>query len=290
MKMDRAKSNRPAATCNPKSATYYADLHKAKFITDAQLAAAQTGNRSDIDAADAKALEDGIAKSLSLIKTFTAEHPLTQKQSKAVNSRELVSTEDLHNGQRAKDRLLKQNYLAKGYEFKDSKVRDHNCLITSILQHAKKDYGQNHQKLAQEYRDKLNAHLQKDMTSAQKEKFLKNDLLDRSSTDWLVKEVANDPCLKNRDLTVEFWIADDKGEPVRLTYGKGKTKVIIFNSTDHFEAVLPPSSTATAADPTTPKRKSAPVGKPEKQGQNADESLKFFYETPNPLINMIDTE
>jgi hypothetical protein len=290
MKMDRTKSNRPAATFNPKSTTYHAELHKAGFISDAQLAAVKSENRSNADAADAEALKKGVADSLSSIKTFTAEHPLTPKQSKAIHSRELVSTEELHNGQRAKDKLLKQNYLAKGYVFKDSKVRDHNCLITSILQHAKKDYGTNHQVLAQEYRDRLNTHLQQGMTSAQKEKFLKNDLLDAHHTDWLLKEMAKDPGFKNHNLTVELWVADDKGEPVPFTFGGGKTKVIIFNSTDHFEAVIPPSSSATTAGPTTAKRKSAPVGRPEKQSQNADKSLEFFYKTPNPLINMIDTE
>lgn len=285
--MDRAKSNRPAATFNPRSATYHDELHKAGFISDAQLAAVKSRNRSDADAADANALKAGIAESLSSLATFTADHPLTQKQSTAIRSVQQSSMERQHAEQREHDKLLKSNYAKKGYRFIDSKVADHNCLITSILQHATKDYGTNHQALAQEYRKKLNTHLQQNLTPAQKKKILKNDLLDRHHTDWLLKEIAKDPRFGNHDLTVEFWIANAEGEPTTLAYGGGKARVIIFNSTDHFEAVIPPSSSATAAAPAT--AKSAP-GKPEKQSQNTGEDLKFFYETPNPLKNMIDTD
>lgn len=287
--MDRANTNRPAVTLNPRSATYYAELHKAKFITDAQLAAAQSGNRSDVDAADAKALEEGIANSLSSISNFTAGHPLTQQQSKAIRSGGRVSSEDLHNQQRVCDNLLKAKYLNKGYEFKNSKVADHNCLITSILQHVKKDYGTNHQVLAQEYRDKLNTHLQQDLTPAQKIKFLGADLLDGHHTDWLLKEMAKDPRFRNHDLIVELWVADHTGEPERFTFGEGKTRVIIFNSTDHFEAVLPPSSSATSADSATTTRKNA-LGKPKARGHTVDKELAFFFATHDPLKKDIDTQ
>lgn len=281
--MDRANSNRPAATFNPRCATYHKDLHKAGFISDAQLAAAQSGNQSDADTADAQVL--------SLL-TFTAERPLTRKQSRAIHSGVQVSLEDLHNQQRGRDALLKAKYLEKGYRFENSKVANHNCLITSILQHAKKDFTTNHQVLAQEYRDKLNTHLQQNLTPAQTGKFLKNDLLDRNHADWLLKEMAKDPRFKNHDLTVELWVAGYEGEPVRFTFGEGKTSVIIFNSTDHYQAVIPPSPSASSSssDPSASSATATGIttsASTKKQAQNTDTGLDFFYATPDPLSQEI---
>jgi hypothetical protein len=278
MKMDRTNSNRPAATFNPSSATYYDDLHKAGFISGAQLAAAHSGDRSDADAADAQVL--------SLV-TFTAERPLTPKQSTAIHSGVHVSHEDRHTQQRGRDALLKAKYLKEGYQFANSKVADHNCLITSILQHVKKDFATNHQVLAQEYRKKLNSHLQQNLTPLLKKKFLKNDLLDAHHADWLLKEMAKDPRFKNHDLIVELWVADDKGEPVRFTFGEGKTRVIIFNSTDHYEAVVPPSPSAPRANSVVATRSSAPDST-KKHGQNADTGLEFFHATQDPLKQDLD--
>lgn len=235
--MDRTKAIR-----STKSPAYYDDLHKDGFISDAQLAAAKSGNRSDMDAADAQVLSLFI---------FTAARPLTQKQSSAIQSAAPVSSEDLHARQRKQDALLKKNYAAKGYRFVDSKVTDHNCLITSLLQHATNDYSKKHDNLAQKYRAKLNAHLQQDLTPRQKTRFLANDLLDAHHTDWLLKEMAKDRRFKCHDLAVELWVADHRGEPVRFTFGNGKNKVIAFNSTDHFEAVIPPSPSATTANSAT---------------------------------------
>jgi hypothetical protein len=277
--MDRANSNRPAATFNPSSATYHDDLRKAGFISDAQLAAAYSGDRSEADAADAQVLT---------LVTFTAERPLTRKQSSVIHSVAQVSVEDLHNQQRGRDALLKTKYLEKGYQFANNNVADHNCLITSILQHAKKDFTTNHQVLAQEYRDKLNTHLQQNLTPAQKGKFLKNDLLDRHHADWLLKEMAKDARFKNHDLIVELWVAGDKGEPVRFTFGEGKTSVIIFNSTDHYQAVVPPSPSASSANSATATRSSTPDNT-KKQAQNTEMELEFFYATPDPLNQEIAT-
>jgi hypothetical protein len=279
MKMDRANSNRPAATFNPSSATYHDDLHKAGFISDAQLAAAHSGDRSEADAA--------YVQVLSLL-TFAAERPLTRKQSKAIHSGPQVSIEDLHTRQRERDALLRAKYLAKGYRFENSRVADHNCLITSILQHVTKDFTTNHSTLAHEYREKLNNHLQRNLTPAQKKKFAKNDLLDAYHADWLLKELAKDPRFKNHDLIVELWVADDKGEPVRFTFGEGKTSVIIFNSTDHFEAVTLPLPSAPSANSATATRSST-SDSTKKQGQNANTGLEYFYATQDPLKQEIDT-
>ena len=63
--------------------------------------------------------------------------------------------------------------------------------------------------------------------------------------------MAKEKQFKARDLAVELWVAGYKGEPVRFTFGDGKNRAIIFNSTDHFEAVIPPSSNATTANSAT---------------------------------------
>ena len=247
-------------TFNPKLSTYHTDLHKAGFISDEQLAAAESGNRTDADAADAQVLS---------LHTFTAERPLTQKQSSVIHPVAPVSIAELHAHQRVRDALLKKKCMENGYRFVNSNVENHNCLITSILQHATENYTEDHRVLAKEYREKLNAHLQQNLTPEQKTTFLKNDLLDRHHTDWLLKEMANDPRIKRKDLAVELWVAGHEGEPVRFSFGEGRTKAIIFNSTDHFEAViLTPVSANTADSATTTSNSNA--GSTKERTQNAD--------------------
>lgn len=178
--------------------------------------------------------------------------------------------------------------MENGYAFVNSKVENHNCLITSILQHATENYTENHRVLAKEYREKLNAHLQRNLTPEQKNKFLKNDLLDGHHTDWLLKEMAKDQRIKGKDLTVELWVADDEGAPVRFSFGDGKVKAIIFNSTDHFEAVLLPRVSANTANSATTTSNSKPDSTKERT-QNDDQGLEFFYATRDPLKQDMDT-
>lgn len=265
-------------TFDPKSSTYHNDLHKAGFISDAQLAAANSGNRTDAEAADAQVLS---------IHTFTAERPLTQKQSSVIHPVAPVSSAELHAKQRVRDALLKEKFIKDGCKFIDNKVENHNCLITSILQHATENYTENHPVIAAEYREKLNAHLQRDLTPEQKKKFPKNDLLDGDHTHWLLKEMAKDSRIKRKDLAIELWVADDKGDPVGFSFGEGKTKAIIFNSTDHFEAVILPPVSANTANSATTTSTSKP-GSTKEPTQNADKGLEFFYDTPDPLKQDID--
>lgn len=266
-------------TFDPKSSTYHNELHKAGFISDAQLAAAKSGNRTDAEAADAQVLS---------LHTFTAERPLTQKQSSVIHPVAPVSIADLHAKQRACDALLKKKCIKNGYTFVNSKVENHNCLITSILQHATEDYTENHRVLAKEYREKLNAHLQRNLTPKQKTTFLENDLLDSHHTAWLLKEMANDPRIKRKDLAVELWVAGHEGEPVRFSFGEGRTKAIIFNSTDHFEAVILSPVSANTVNSATTTSNSKP-GNTEERTQNDDQGLAFFYATQDPLKQDMDS-
>lgn len=242
-----------ATTVDPASASYYDDLRRAGFISIRQLAAARSKDQAAATAADALA-----SKYVLTASTVTAARPRVRTRPSAIRRTTQPFLDDLHGQQRVKDTLLKTKYTALGYQFAFNNSAGHNCLLTSILQHVQGDYGQNHQVLADEYRAKLNDHIQQGLTPERKNKFSPNDLLDASHAEWLLNEMAADPYLKYPDLKVECWVADNHGDPVKIVFGKGKTTVVIFNSTSHFEAVTGPStSAATTRSATT--RNSTPV-------------------------------
>ena len=85
-----------SATFDAKSTTYHDELHKAGFISKAQLQASKSGNKADLDKADAEVLE---------IAMVVGQHPLTGKQSETINS---AFTSE----QRIRDLLLENNYAA----------------------------------------------------------------------------------------------------------------------------------------------------------------------------------
>ena len=233
--------SRPAPRVNPTfvptSATYHQALHKAGYITDAQLAAAKSGDPTAMEKADKEAF---------LLASLTSRRTLTQRQATNIDGSD--GTEETEGPgtaflekQRKRDKSLKENYTKKGYTFVPAGSKNHNCLITSLLQHGTNDYTTNHDSKTAAYRKSLNTKLKQKLTQEQKKRFWDNDLLDADNIDWLLKKMAKDPTLTNKDLSVEVWTANDEGEPISLTFGEGKTRVILFNSTDHFEAVRPPS-------------------------------------------------
>ena len=225
--MDRAKSNRPAATFNPRSATYHDELHKEGFISDAQLAAAKSADKTDASKADKEVLD---------LATFTSQRPLTEKQSEVIGS-------NFNSSQRERDRNLEARYTKAGYQFKRNKGKDHNCLIISILQHLTGNYASEHNVKAKEYRIKLDSKLKQNLTAAQKAAFPEHQMLMPDDLNLLLPELEKDFKLGDeKKLTVEFWMADAQGEPIKFSIGGGKQKVVIFQRADHFEAVLCPGS------------------------------------------------
>lgn len=212
-------------TFDSTSATYHDDLHKAGFISDAQLTAAKSGNKASVSKADDEVLT---------LATFAFHRPLTEIQSQVINS-------DFISSQRKRDEKLATTYRSKGFVFEKNRGEDHNCLIISILQHLTGDYKNEHTVQAKEYRNILNDKLTQNLSAAEKEAFPKNQMLAPDHLNLLLPEMAKDLTLNGKTpLAVEFWMANQEGEPVKFTLGDGKETVIIFQRADHFEAVNPP--------------------------------------------------
>lgn len=201
-------------------------MHAAGFISDAQLAAAKSGNKTDASKADKEVLD---------LASFTSRRPLTKKQSGVINSGFISS-------QRERDTKLEARYTKAGYQFKRNNGKDHNCLIISILQHITGNYDSEDTAKAKKYRKILDSKLKQNLTTAQKAAFTKNQMLEPDHLNLLLPELEKDASLKGRKkLTVEFWMADARGEPFRFSIGDRKEKVIILQRADHFEAVLCPT-------------------------------------------------
>lgn len=212
-------STRP--TFNPKAPNYYEDLKANGFINAAQLKAVRFGNKDDLKKGDESAKAIAVAASIESFDKEQAAHRACGSLS----------------GQRARDRLLKKNFIQRGYEFVKNSAKNHNCLIISILQHLTGDYESSHDEKAANYRGRLNKHLKSNLNAEQKKKFLHNDLLHVDHLGWLLEEMAKDELLNKKRPTVEIWSADANGEPFTFPIGEGPDKFIIFHGADHFEAV-----------------------------------------------------
>ena len=210
-------------TFDSTSSDYYKKLNKAGYISDAQLAAAASGNKAAI----AEANNDVFQWEM-----FQSVRKLTTQQSDAIDPNSLVS-------QRERDKKLETNCAKEGYKFVKIKSANHNCLIAVMLQHLTGDYSSAHEEKAGQYRKLLNDELKKNLNAEQKKKFLKNDLLVADHLSWLLPQMANDRELKIKNPTVEIWVAADEGRCVSFPIGSGTDKFIIFSRADHFEAVVP---------------------------------------------------
>ena len=243
----------PARTFNPASSDYYQALHGEGYISEAQLLAVESSDKTAITHAEADVLQWQI---------FQSKRPLTPEQSEAINPSFLAS-------QRSRDKQLEKNYTKKSFRFANNESANHNCLITAILQHLTRDYQSNHDAAAKNYRKKLNDYLKKDLNDDQKKNFLDNDLLVADHLNWLLPEMAKDTNLQIKNPTVEIWVAANEGRCVSFHIGSGKDKVIIFNRADHFEAVVPPAYIEDEETDFTP---TGPDGVPSSDSGSDDES------------------
>jgi hypothetical protein len=116
-----------------------------------------------------------------------------------------------------------------------------------LLQHITGDYGRNHDVRAAGFRIELDKKLKSSLNAEQQKAFKENEMLPPDQITWLLAEMAKDKTLKNKNLTVELWMANAEGEPVAFSIGEGKTKAIIFQRVNHFEAVIPPVLASTTA-------------------------------------------
>lgn len=225
-------SRAPTPIFNPKSPTYDDDLHKAGFISNAQLKASISGNRTDGENADKEVLD---------IASFISQRPLTGMQSEVIDSQ-------FNSQQFERDKKLVANYEKKGYQFAHNSGKSNNCLIISILQHLTGNYKSNHDVAAAKYRTELDKKLKDGLNAKQKKAFQENAMLPPDHIDWLIKEMAKDKTLKNKSLTVELWMANAQGEPISFSIGNGKDNAIIFQRVNHFEAVIPPQKASDSSN------------------------------------------
>lgn len=238
--MDRVNSGSRVLTptFDPTSTTYHDDLHKGGFISGSQLKAIKSGNRTHVKNAD---------KEVFNLASFVSQRPLTKNQSEVISPA-------FGSQQTRRDNNLVKNYEKKGYRFVQNSGKNNNCLIISLLQHITGNYESNHDVRAAGYRIELDKKLKSGLNAKQKKTFKENEMLPPDHITWLLGEMAKDKTFKNKNLTVELWMANAEGEPVSFSIGEGKAKAIIFQRVNHFEAVIPPvlaSTTAAKADSKT---------------------------------------
>lgn len=224
----RAGSSDPR-NFHPTSSDYHQKLHEKGYISEAQLAAVEAKDKAGLQQADNDVYDMGL---------FLSQHPLTQKQSKAI-------TDDVLQKQRARDKKLVDKYTGKGFVFEKNAGKGHNCLIISILQHLTGNYNDEHETEAASYRKRLNEHLKSGMDETQKKSFSESAFLAPDNLEWLLEQMKKDPLLKPKNPAVEVWMANHEGEPVSFSIGNGTDKFIILQRADHFEAVTAPVQTKT---------------------------------------------
>ena len=216
-----------------------------KFLTAAQQAAWDSGNRDAIQAADDAALAQALMASLAELETaknqddVVTEDDLLQAaiteslalagkgSAKSNNQTSMLEYLDI---QAKKTSELRTWFTQSGFDIvRNSGGGSNNCLLISLLQHATGDYSSEHAADVHHYRQQL---MKWDKT------IQATDPLPSSGE--IIKRLINQ-IIKDKGSEHRFAIAGPGlgSEPSWHFYGEGKDYAIIFDQSGHYEAVIP---------------------------------------------------
>ena len=198
-------------------------LAKTDLLSQQQIGVMDLGNTDLIDEANKDALEMGMRISASEMAPPT-------KRMRSLSHPERISPEEIE----ATNDVNKQ--LRTWFTENNLKVvrngggASNNCLLISLLQHAKKDYSSEHLKDANKYKALL-------VSQSRGTIGLYSALFEDSALMVELINKINQDC--KSDIRVQFYTGNDTSEPGVGEVGTGNTPVIIFNQAGHFEAVIP---------------------------------------------------
>lgn len=198
-------------------------LVKTDLLSKQQIGVMDLGNTDLIDEANKDALEMGMRISASEMAPPT-------KRMRSLSNPERISPEEIQ-GTKYMNEQLRTWFTENNLEVvKNRGGGSNNCLLISLLQHAKKDYKSEHLE---------DAHFYKAILASLSEGTI--ELCDALFEDTAPIRKLIDTINENygSDISVNFYIGNSSGEPGVKTIGAGKNPVIIFNQGRHFEAVIP---------------------------------------------------
>ncbi len=124
-----------------------------------------------------------------------------------------------------------------------------NCLLISLMQHAKGDYSCEHTAEVNSLRQALILH-----TGGRETGALFGDTSKDGALAWLVDTINKNYALPERTLSALMMHGFAGGQPAILKVGNGKIPAMIFESNAHFEAVVPRGTVARASGSPQPPR------------------------------------
>ena len=233
------------------SAGWLTSSRLADFATDKQQAALATMNADSLQQADDHALAEAILASLGDLKNKASpnsssvysspERQVASHQSiKSNNSPAKSATvpQEYYDGSKAINLQLR-NWLGNhGFDIIPNSGKNSNCLLISMVQHAKGNYSSEHDAdvngLRQTVKDYTKHHYP-DNPSINDYSLLSDD----DVTDMLVEKINLEIPHVEDKLSFCFVTADIDGQPLWRRVGDGPKMAIIFDQGGHYEAVIP---------------------------------------------------
>lgn len=223
-----------------------------KFATKEQREALNTNDESLLKRADDLALATAIMASLAELKNESSLNPSSSSPS-SDNKASVPLSSDSHKdsavqttvAQEHRDSSRKANQKLRhwlgnhGFDIIQNSGAQSNCLLISMIQHAKANYSTEHQAEVNELRRKVKEFTQKhypDNPSINDYSLNSDDKL----TYALVEEINQE--IIHPDDKLSFWFVtaqDVDGNPFWRRVGDGPKMAIIFDQGGHYEAVIP---------------------------------------------------
>lgn len=225
-----------------------------KFATKEQREALNNNDESLLKRADDLALATAIMASLAELKDESslnpslsspssddkASVPLSSDSKKDSATQATVPQEHCNSSRKANQKL--RHWLGNhGFDIIKNSGAKSNCLLISMIQHAKANYSTEHQAEVNELRRKVKEFTKKhypDNPSINDYSLNSDDEL----TDALVEEINKG--IIHPDDKLSFWFVtaqDVDGNPFWRRVGDGPKMAIIFDQGGHYEAVIPRS-------------------------------------------------
>lgn len=231
-----------------------------QFGTKEQRQALQRHNDEALKQADERALAEALLASLADLRqespvdhspalpapASSAPAPDHQPASATGNSPDAKKNisassripEAYYEGNRKINRQLRGWLQDHGFSLISNTGKDANCLLISMVQHAKRHYDSEHDAEVNDLREKAKDYTRRhhpDNPSINDYSLNSDDGL----TVELVREINKDIKDSKEKLSFCFVTADIDGQPLWKRIGDGERVAIIFDQGGHFEAVIP---------------------------------------------------
>ncbi len=243
--MMRPDSIKPLHTLSAEQIQHFASAEQQQALLNNDEAGLKAADERALAAAILASLADLKAESSALNPTSPASTGASPSSTQNLNDKTEKNTstpaklpQEFYESNRKINLQLGQWLKDHGFSIVSNSGRNSNCLLISMIQHAKSDYSSEHDAEVNDLRKKV-----KDFT---KKHYPDNPSMndyslncDDELTIELIREINKGITDQSEKLSLCFVTANIDGTPVWKRTGDGEKVAIIFDQGGHYEAVVP---------------------------------------------------